>query len=128
VESLFELERAAIANPFVRIEHPHSTANDTRNQPELSLANHELEMQPGAWSKRTIRLYERAAGADVKYANETARAQCRARDVLGRRVISNIATTVFQGLTQEREPCSYLSTRVRPVAPSTRTAYCARAP
>src|SRR6185436_1705053 len=49
-------------------------------------------------------------------------------DFCGRPLEARLAAPVLYGLTHDREPGSYFNTRVRPVAPSTRTAYWARAP
>src|SRR5206468_4828486 len=76
----------------------------------------------------TIGLDERAARAQVHYVNETARTEGGASDVFRRTVVTRISASILHGLTHDRDPGSYFKTRVRPVAPSTRTAYCALPP
>ena len=123
VAALLELKRAPIRDTFLGIERPDCAAQDVRDQAKRSLTQNEMEVKSSAWPQWPRALDESAACTQIHDVNDAARSQRCLRDVLARPAIPRIAATILYELTHDREPGSYLSTRVRPVAPSTRTAY-----
>lgn len=84
-----------------------------------------MKVQSSARTQRTVRLDQGASGTEVHNMNHTTRPQRRLRHIVRRPAVARVASTILYELTHDREPGSYLRTRVRAVAPSTRTAYCA---
>ena len=94
-----------------------------RDQAERAVTENQMKVKSSAWPQRPGGLDESAARTQVHDVNDAARSQGRLRDVVRRPAVPGIAAAIFYELTHDREPGSYFRTRVRPVTPSTRTAY-----
>jgi hypothetical protein len=122
-----ELQRTAIRSAVSRMKRPHRTSQHPRGQRESSHAGHDVHMDPCARTQRAFTLHEGSARTEIDDTHAAARTKRRANAGCGERDAS-FRTAIGYLLIHVRCPESYLRTRVRPVAPRTRTAYCARRP
>lgn len=125
--SAVELQGAPIRGAVSRMKCPHRAAQHTRGQREGPHPGHDVHMHARARTQRTFALHESSARTEIDDTHAAARtkrrpnAGCEEHDASFRPAIGYL-------LIHVRCPESYLRTRVRPVAPRTRTAYCARRP
>src|SRR3954467_6391696 len=126
--ALLKLQRTAIRQSLPRVHLPNRAPENLRHQAEGATTEDEVEMKTGTGTQRASGLDQGATCAEVHHVNEASWPYGRLRDVFGRPAVSRIAAPILYELTHDREPGSYFRTRVRPVPPSTRTAYCARLP
>src|SRR3954470_1811011 len=124
----FELKRPAIRNALTPVERPYDASQDLRRQAEAPLAQDKIEVNARARPQGATGLHQGAARAQIDEMYDVARPERRVRDVGWRPAVAEVGAPILYGLTHDRDPDSYLSTRVRPVAPRTRTAYCACPP
>lgn len=126
--ALFELQSAAVGHAGVRIDEPNGAPENTAYQRPGAICRHELKVDFRSRPQRLCGLHECAPRAEIDDPHLAPRTQRRPCDDRVRPVETWIGAAIRQRLIHAFTPASNRNTRVRPVPPNTRTAYCARLP
>jgi catechol 2,3-dioxygenase-like lactoylglutathione lyase family enzyme len=123
----FERKRAAV-DDAIGTDRPDERAHDTTANELATFGGHDVYVDTGSGEQPSLGFDQRAGRGDINHAQFASRSQSETCGrVRGLRDMSRRPATLGalgHGRSQALVARSYRSTRVRPVAPSTRTANC----